>query len=69
MTVDTLGEALPREMERVREKVLPYYTPAVNGQLAAAMMRQALDDASKAMASRDLVGMICAYETLKGYRV
>jgi hypothetical protein len=67
MTTLTLGEALPKEMARVRDHVLPYYTPEVNGQFAAAMMRQALDDAANALASGDVASMIVALETLKGF--
>lgn len=66
-TVDTLGDALPREMARVRDEVLPFYTPAVNGQFAAALMRKSLDDAAKALAEGDVVAMLAAYENLKGF--
>lgn len=62
---DTLGEALPREMARVRD--LPYYTPEVNGQFAAAMMRSDLDAAAKAMAEGDVVAMLRCYESLKNW--
>lgn len=69
MSTGTLGDALPREMARVRDKVLPLYTPEVNGQIAAALMRKALDDAAKAMATGDVVAMLRAYESLKGFSV
>lgn len=65
--VKTLGEALPAEMARVRDHVLPFYTPEVNGQFAAAMMRQSLDAAAKALAEGDVVAMLRCYEDLKGY--
>lgn len=65
--VDTLGNALPREMARVRDHVLPHYTPEVNGQLAAALMRRSLDLATKALAEGDVVAMLAAYEDLKGW--
>ncbi len=64
---NSLGEALPLEMARVRDKVLPFYTPEVNGQFAAAMMRHALDEAAKALAEGDVIAMLHAYEQLKGY--
>lgn len=64
---DTLGDALPREMARVRDHVLPYYTPAVNGQIAAVIMRRALDDAATALAEGDVAAMISAYVRLKGF--
>ena len=66
--VDTLADALPREVARVRDEVLPAYLeigPA--GQFAAAMMRRDLDAASKAMIEGDTVEMIRVYESLKGY--
>lgn len=63
----TLGDALPREMARVRDDVLPYYTPEVNGQFAAAAMRRDLDSAARAMAEGDTVAMLRAYEALKGW--
>lgn len=68
--VDTLGDALPREMARVRDGVLPAYIeigPA--GTFAASLMRHSLDGAAKAMASGDVVEMMRAYEILKGYSV
>lgn len=63
----SLGEALPAEMARVRDEVLPYYTPEVNGQFAAAMMRADLDAAAKALAEGDVAEMARVYESLKGY--
>lgn len=65
---DTLGDALPREMARVRDEVLPAYVeigPA--GTFAATLMRAALDRAAKAMADGDVAMMVRAYEDLKGY--
>lgn len=67
-TVDTLGDALPREMARVRDEVIPVYMDfGTPGFVAVSMMRQAFDDAAKAMAAGDLPGMIRAYESLKGF--
>lgn len=72
--VVTLGEALPREIARVRDEVLPEYlalegTPGVFVGFAVNMMRQSLDAASKAMIEGDLPAMIRAYESLKGFSV
>ena len=69
--VDTLGYALPREMARVRDEVLPAYlelqgTPGVIVEFAIHGIRQALDDAAKAMVAGDVVAMLRAYETLQG---
>ena len=65
---DTLGEALPREMARVRDDVMPAYVgigwPAA---VAVAMMRRDLDRAAKALAEGDAVEMLRAYESLKEY--
>lgn len=66
--MDTLGDALPREMARVRDVIMPRYQeigPA--GGFALAFMRRDLDAASKAMAEGDLPAMIAAYQSLKEY--
>lgn len=66
--VDTLGEALPREMARVRDKVMPVYVAIGNaGAFALAMMRRDLDDAAKAMAAGDVVEMLRVYKSLVDY--
>ena len=68
-TMDTLGDALPREMARVRDEVLPLYDaiPIPAGIFAATMMRAPLGAAARAMAEGDVVAMIRCYEDLKGY--
>lgn len=66
--VDTLGDALPREMKRVRDVIMPRYIeigPA--GTFALLFMRKALDDATKALAEGDAVACIRAYQELKGF--
>ena len=68
--MDTLGDALPREMARVRDVLMPAYIeigPA--GKFALAMMRADLDIAAKAMAEGDLPVMMSAYQSLKGYKL
>lgn len=70
MAVDTLGDALPREVARVRDEILPAYLEVgPPGQFAVMMMRRDLDAASKAMIEGDTVEMIRVYESLKGYTV
>jgi len=67
---NTLGDALPQEIARVRDEVLPEYIaigPA--GAIAAALMRQSLDLAAKAMAEGDVVAMMRACLELKGYKL
>ncbi len=67
-TVDTLGEALPREMTRVRDEVMPaYLSIGASGGFALHNMRTDLDAATKALAEGDVVAMIRVYESLKGY--
>lgn len=63
---DTLADALPREMTRVRELIHLYESVPMGG-LAANMMRHSLDRAQIAMAHGDVVAMIRCYEDLKGY--
>ena len=66
MTPDTLGDALPHEIARVRDKVLPaYLSVGPAGSFAAAMIRADLDAASKAMIEGDVVAMLRCYQTLK----
>lgn len=65
----TLGEALPKEIARVRDEVMPAYLeigPA--GALAWTMMRSDLDRASRAMIAGDVVEMLKVYQDLKEYR-
>ncbi|KQP52980.1 hypothetical protein [Methylobacterium sp. Leaf106] len=66
---DTLGDALPREMTRVRDKVLPAYLTIPEGIFAATMMRASLDAAQKALAEGDTVAMIGCLEDLRGYEL
>ena len=66
--VESLGEALPKEMARVRDRVMPEYLAIGSaGRFALAMMRADLDAATKALAEGDIAAMIRAYESLKGY--
>ena len=62
----TLGEALPNEVARVRDEILPLYEGLGRaGAIAAAMMREDLDLASKVMIEGDVAGMICVLAKLK----
>ncbi len=69
MTIDTLGDALPREIARVRDEVLPVYLSMLAGHAAAAMMRADLDAATKALADGDVIEMARRYESLKGWQL
>lgn len=66
---ETIGTALPAEMTRVRDVLIPMYQsigPA--GSFALMMMRRSLDEAARVMAEGDTVGMIRALEDLRGYK-
>ncbi len=67
---DSLAEALPREMARVRDEILPQYIslrgmPNVMVEPAIAMMRADLDAAAKAMMEGDVVEMLRVYQSLR----
>lgn len=64
----SLGEALPFEMTRVRDVIIPRYLECGPGAviaLALALMRKDLDDAAKALAEGDVVAMLRVYQSLK----
>lgn len=64
----TLGEALPIEITRVRDIVLPQYIETgAAGMFAIAMMRAELERASMAMIDGDLVEMCRSLEALKEF--
>jgi hypothetical protein len=63
----TLGDALPKEMARVRELLPMYREIGPAGFFALTMMNNDLDRAAKAMAAGDVVEMIRVYQSLKGY--
>lgn len=66
----TLAEALPREMARVRDEVMPaYHAIGPAGAPALHMMRMELDLATSAIMSGDVATMIRMYESLKGFKV
>jgi len=68
MTDETksLGSALPAEMTRVRDKVLPAYIKiGAPGAFAVLMIRRDLDAAAKALAEGDVVAMLRVYESLR----
>ena len=66
MTTDTLAEALPREIARVRELLGHYRELGPVGAFGAAMLEQDLRAADQAMAAGDVVAMIRAYKALQG---
>ena len=62
----TLGDALPREIQRCQELLVAYAEIGPAGAFGAAMIRAGIDAAHKAMMEGDCVAMIRAYEALKG---
>ena len=66
---ETLGEALPKEIERCQELLAEYRKiPPASGAFAAAMIEQDIKNAHKAMIEQDLPTMIRVYEALKGWQ-
>ncbi len=64
----SLGTALPAEMTRVRDEIMPLYIEiGPPGAMALMLMRADLDTAAKAFAEQDTVTMIQIYEKLKGW--
>jgi hypothetical protein len=63
-TIETLGDALPRELARVR-RILPYYLEVPHGHIAAHFIKQDIAFAETAIANNDIVQMLQAYQRLK----
>jgi hypothetical protein len=69
-TTDTAGDALPREMARVRDVVMPAYQEiGAPGAFALALMRQDLDRAARAMVAGDVALMVGALQELRGWKL
>ncbi|PZD95221.1 hypothetical protein DNH61_11720 [Paenibacillus sambharensis] len=66
--METLGDALPKEIERVQE-IIREYEKIPAGHLAAEMMKADVKRAQEAMMSGDLAGMLAAYQALKEYEL
>ena len=65
--METLGDALPREVRRYQDLLVVYEKIGPAGQFGALMIRESLDAATKAMAAGDLPGMIASYKRLKDH--
>ena len=63
--METLADALPKEIARVREVLGNYQAIGPAGMFGAAFIEQDLRKADAAIMSGDVVGMLQAYETLK----
>lgn len=64
--MSSLGEALPREIERVQELIRQYESVPM-GHIVASMMKADVKRAHDAMISGDIVGMLTVYQELKSY--
>lgn len=63
-------DALPREMARVRDDLIPAYLEiGPSGLFALTMMRTTLDRAARAMAEQDIVAMARCYQELKEFQL
>lgn len=62
---ESLAEALPKEMARVREVLGQYRAIGPAGTLGAAFIEQDLRAADQAVMSGDVIAMLRAYEQLK----
>lgn len=67
MSTDTLGTALPEEIQRCQELLTQYHAIGPSGALAAMMIESTISSAMKAMMAGDLPEMIATYQALKGY--
>lgn len=64
--IETLADALPKEMARVREVLGHYREIGPAGMFGAAFIEQDLKEADIASASGDVVAMLRSLETLSG---
>ncbi len=63
---NTLGDALPAEMKRIREVVIPaYQSIGAPGRFGLTMINAELTQAEKALESGEVVTMIAAYASLE----
>jgi hypothetical protein len=61
----TLGDALPKEIERCQELLGVYKSLGPVGSFGQAMISAEIAEAHKAMIEGDAVGMVRAYQNLK----
>jgi hypothetical protein len=64
--VETLADALPKEMARVREVLSHYREIGPAGMFGATFIEQDLRAADRAVMSGDVIAMIQALEKLRG---
>lgn len=66
--VETLADALPKEMARVREVLGHYREIGPAGMFGAAFIEQDLREADRAVMSGDIVAMLQSLQTLRGIK-
>ena len=67
---DTLADALPREMVRVRDRVIPAYESCGPCSMFAVLaMRQELDEAARANMNGDVVAMLHSLHALRAFKL
>ena len=66
MNNETLGTALPKEIERCQELLTQYATIGPSGAFGYWAISKDIAEAQKAIMEGDCVAMIRAYEKLKG---
>jgi hypothetical protein len=62
---ESLGEALPKELERAREILGMYQDAGPAGRFGAAMISQSIKQADEAIISGDVAAMIVVYKDLQ----
>ena len=64
--IETLGDALPKEIQRCQELLTQYAAIGATGTFAYTMIQADIAAANKAMMEGDVVAMLRAHEALKG---
>lgn len=64
--IETLGDALPKEIQRCQELLTQYAAIGPTGIFGYTMIQADIAAAHKAMMEGDVVAMLRAHETLKG---
>jgi hypothetical protein len=66
--METLGDSLPKEIERCQEVLGRYLAIGPAGTIGAMLIRADIAAAHKAMMEGDVVAMLGAYNALKGIK-
>lgn len=68
---DTLADALPREIKRVRDEIIPEYEKMIEfapmTELTVNIMKAHVNEGIDALASGDVVRMLSAHKVLEEY--